>query len=61
MIRFNYSVPRQKKAPGLKKLLTVHGIKNISNTGCAGVAQPVEQLICNQLVGGSIPLASSSW
>ena len=25
----------------------------------AGVAQLVEQLICNQLVGGSIPLASS--
>lgn len=24
----------------------------------AGVAQSVEQLICNQLVGGSIPLAS---
>ncbi len=26
----------------------------------AGVAQSVEQLICNQFVGGSIPLASSS-
>ena len=25
----------------------------------AGVAQSVEQLICNQRVGGSIPLASS--
>ena len=27
----------------------------------AGVAQPVEQLICNQRVGGSSPLASSSY
>lgn len=26
----------------------------------AGVAQSVEQLICNQWVGGSIPLASSN-
>ena len=26
----------------------------------AGVAQPVEQLTCNQQVGGSIPFASSS-
>ena len=26
----------------------------------AGVAQSVEQLICNQHVGGSIPLASSN-
>ena len=27
--------------------------------GCAGVAQPVEQLICNQQVGGSNPSTSS--
>ncbi len=26
----------------------------------AGVAQPVEQLICNQQVAGSSPIASSS-
>ena len=28
-------------------------------TRFAGVAQPVEQLICNQQVGGSSPFASS--
>ena len=28
-------------------------------TRIAGVAQPVEQLICNQQVGGSSPFASS--
>ena len=27
---------------------------------CAGVAQPVEQLICNQQVGGSNPSTSSN-
>ena len=27
----------------------------------AGVAQPVEQLICNQQVGGSNPSTSSTW
>ncbi len=27
----------------------------------AGVAQLVEQLICNQFVGGSIPLAGSNF
>ena len=29
------------------------------NLSCAGVAQLVEQLTCNQPVGGSTPLASS--
>ena len=29
--------------------------------GIAGVAQLVEQLICNQQVGGSSPFASSSF
>src|SRR6266536_3903277 len=32
----------------------------IKNFAKAGVAQVVEQLICNQRVGGSSPLASSS-
>ena len=43
----------------LKKYLTVViriSIKEFLIT--AGVAQSVEQLICNQHVGGSIPLAS---
>ncbi len=31
-----------------------------STTIVAGVAQPVEHLICNQRVGGSNPFASSS-
>ena len=30
------------------------------NGGCAGVAQLVEQLICNQQVGGSSPSTSSN-
>ncbi len=30
-------------------------------TRIAGVAQLVEQLICNQQVGGSSPFASSFW
>ena len=30
------------------------------NGGCAGVAQLVEQLICNQQVGGSSPSTSST-
>ena len=33
----------------------------INNFVSAGVAQSVEQLICNQRVGGSNPLASSNW
>ena len=32
----------------------------IKSRGCAGVAQLVEQLICNQQVGGSNPSTSST-
>ena len=35
-------------------------VKIIKRLRCAGVAQPVEQLICNQQVGGSNPSTSSS-
>ena len=43
----------------MKKILTVLVYKNNSYIVIfAGVAQSVEQLICNQHVGGSIPLAS---
>ncbi len=34
-------------------IISIHSIQK------AGVAQLVEQLICNQWVGGSIPLAGS--
>ena len=33
---------------------------SLKSSGCAGVAQLVEQLICNQQVAGSSPIASSS-
>ncbi len=33
------------------------GFNSFFRVDCASVAQTVEQLICNQRVGGSIPLA----
>ena len=35
--------------------------ERISNKFIAGVAQLAEQLICNQQVAGSSPIASSMW
>ena len=43
-----------------KKMLTSPLGYYIIISVTAGVAQSVEQLTCNQQVGGSIPLASSS-
>ena len=40
-------------------LLWIRGILFRRCDCCAGVAQPVEQLICNQQVGGSNPSTSS--
>ena len=34
---------------------------SLQREDCASVAQSVEQLICNQRVGGSNPLAGFSW
>ena len=45
-------------------MLTALAIRSPFGYNCldsaAGVAQPVEHLICNQRVGGSNPFASSS-
>ncbi len=57
------SVPRQKNGTNLKKHLTrlyAHAIISYVVGIHAGVAQLVEQLICNQQVGGSNPSTSST-
>ena len=53
--------PPQKKAKNAKNVLTKAPLSAIINhaVGTAGVAQLVEQLICNQQVGGSNPSTSS--
>ena len=40
-------------------LLRIRLVLSVLRTAVAGVAQLVEQLICNQQVGGSSPFASS--
>ena len=40
--------------------MRVGDIKNKKSTFFAGVAQLVERLICNQMVGGSSPFAGST-
>lgn len=44
--------------PQVRRLHRIHNSR-YNRSLFAGVAQSVEQLICNQPVGGSIPLASS--
>ena len=55
-------IPPKKKYENEKKLLTnrLCSAKIILAVGTAGVAQLVEQLICNQQVGGSNPSTSST-
>ena len=45
---------------GKSTIVPQRSLRKIKAQGKAGVAQSVEQLICNQQVGGSIPSASSS-
>ena len=51
----------KKFEKNLKKVLTKGGWGDIINLAFAGVAQLVEQLICNQQVGGSSPSTSSTF
>ena len=53
------SIPAGPEKPQKKKLVGAFDIIYIARLS-AGVAQQVEQLICNQPVGGSIPSASST-
>ena len=50
---------KNKKNPHLRLLITLTFSKIALRLRDAGVAQLVEQLTCNQPVGGSTPLASS--
>ena len=50
---------KNKKNPHLRLLITLTFSKIALRIRDAGVAQLVEQLTCNQPVGGSTPLASS--
>ncbi len=45
---------------GLPLAIPVPILLSLPGLSCAGVAQLVEHLICNQRVGGSIPSASST-
>ena len=49
---------KRRKRDYIIRLLSLQAIHP---PGLAGVAQSVERLICNQQVGGSIPLASSKF
>jgi hypothetical protein len=51
-------VEKERKRDYIKRLLFLLATHP---PGLAGVAQSVERLICNQQVGGSIPLASSKF
>jgi hypothetical protein len=46
---------------GVRFFYQVHSKFEILASKSAGVAQQVEQLICNQQVAGSSPIASSSF
>ena len=60
--------PSTLRASGLRRVVfgrisseTSRSLKHCFNIHCAGVAQLAEQLICNQQVAGSSPVAGSSW
>ena len=60
--------PNTLRAIGLWRVVFGHisnkssrSLKHCFNIHCAGVAQLAEQLICNQQVAGSSPVAGSSW
>ncbi len=57
-ISFKIELEEREKKDYIKRLLSLQATYP---PGPAGVAQSVERLICNQQVGGSIPLASSKF